>query len=174
MKKLFLLLLTTFTCSCIIVPGPSTTFQGRMGKNISVKINDIETTRIRNTEIRDFNGFRDAEVNWQIIQNHGKICIEVASLTEEFGQFVNADLIITQINHQAPHSRWRKYMTDFDAIVSYPPKLTFLPNKKICNETFYLSPRLQYKELPKGEYVLKVNYTGRNNWDRQEILLIIQ
>jgi hypothetical protein len=173
MKKLILLLLIAFTCSCIIAPAPSTTFQGRMGKHISVKINDVETSNIKTTEIRDLNGYREAEANWRVVQNTGKLCIEVSALTEEFGEFVNANLIITKINPELPQARWRNYMTDFDAVVSFPAKSVFVPNKKICNETFYLSSRLHYKELPKGDYVLKVTYNARNNWDRQEILLTI-
>lgn len=173
-NKLILLLIILLSPSCMLAPPVSMTFSNRRGNTFAVRINNESTKPIGEVPIIDINGAEANKVNWEYKTSQKKLCFNASALSEEYGEFVNIQIVIHEINNNSSFYNWKSYMISPHTVDPYTGEAVWVPNQDFCPEYYFLTPRLKYPTLPKGEYIFEISYLGRMNWDRQTILLRIE
>lgn len=160
--------------SCAPISESHSAFVGRNGRTFSLKINGTEAVSTPEKDWLDTNGVNSEQTEWSVGPTSGNLCLTVAPQTDLFGEFVQAELIIREYRSDRPYISWKQYGTEPRPSEGHPPVPNWIPGKAFCPREFFLTPRLRYKALPAGEYIVAVRYYGRNNWDKKSVHVVVK
>lgn len=164
------------TICCLLVLKPHSAFAGdplmdRDGRTLTVKIDGAETTRTKERKLTDVAGIQAFETFWSHKIKEGAHCFAIQTHDKRLGEVERIDMLIHEIHNERPHQRWKSY----ESVPSTTEGMQdFLTPKGFCPQEYKLTDRLKFPTLPAGEYVLRIAYWGKGNWDRQDIYLTIE
>ena len=143
----------------------------RTGSTLSVTIDGTNTKSTPENKIRDTAGIDAYDTFWSAQVAKGPQCFKLAAHDARLGEPEKIDILIHEIRPDRPFQQWKNYKAVPNPAESIS---AFSSEKGFCPKEYILTERLRYPNLPAGEYVLRVAYWGKGNWDRQDILLSVK
>jgi len=168
-------LLSLFLASlCFGVPfaaEASDPLMDRTGRTLAVTVDGQTTQGTPEREIKDSAGIEAFNTFWTANVAKGPQCFKLSAKDQRLGEPEKIDILIHEVRSDKPFQQWKNYQA-----VPSPAKSVsaFSSEKGFCPAEYILTERLRYPTLPAGEYVLRIAYWGKGNWDRQDILLSVK